>query len=357
MPNQQVHLNRVKQHRLAKGMSQVELAQAAGISRAGLSAIEVQRLVPSVSTALSLAAALSTSVEALFDDSPPATEPVWAAEPAEPPCRFWAADVAGRTVLFPVESASGLAQRQDGVWKLRNAALPAADVMRRTLVVATCDPAAGHLALEYGRQTPFRIIVLRRSSRAALDLVQRGLVHVAGIHFAEADSRHTNQQVLEQEQSSLALQLLPVARWEEGVAHASGLKLRSARQAANPRLRWIGRHEGAGARRCQDEVLGNRRPPQHVAADHADVVASIRSGFADAGICVRLAAAESQLNFLSICEEDYDLCFPQSSADDPRVAALIEVVRSASFRETIAELPGYRLRRAEPRRVTAGTHT
>ena len=49
--------NRVKQHRLAKGQSQAELAMAAGISRTGLSAIEVQRLVPSVATALALAPA------------------------------------------------------------------------------------------------------------------------------------------------------------------------------------------------------------------------------------------------------------------------------------------------------------
>ena len=43
----------------------------------------------------------------------------------------------------------------------------AREAARRTLVVATCDPAANFLALEYSRQTPFRMIVLRRSSREA----------------------------------------------------------------------------------------------------------------------------------------------------------------------------------------------
>ena len=92
-------LNRVKQHRLAQSRSQADLAMAAGISRTGLSAIESQRLVPSVAAALALARALQTSVEDLFDELPQ-TEAVWACVPTRFPCRFWAAEVAGRACPF-----------------------------------------------------------------------------------------------------------------------------------------------------------------------------------------------------------------------------------------------------------------
>jgi molybdate-binding protein len=167
------------------------------------------------------------------------------------------------------------------------------------------------------------------------------------VHLADSHSTSGNRGVIEQTGLALDMQLLAVARWEEGVAYAPGLKLRSARQAASSKLRWIGRKTGAGARRCQDEVLRSRPAPRHVAGDHADVVASIRTGFADAGVCVRLVAEEAQTGFLPVSEEDYDLCFPSESADDPRIAALVDVVRSPSYREALAELPGYRLRRAE----------
>lgn len=349
-------LNRVKEHRLAKGQSQVELAQAAGISRAGLSAIEIHRLVPSVSTALALAKALQTSVEALFDRLPSDTEPVWAYSPSTYSSRFWAADVRGRAMLYPVEPTSGTFVRHDGVAHGSDPIPVARDIARRTLVIATCDPAAGYLALEYGRQTPFRMIVLRRSSRDALGLIKQGLAHVAGVHLAESISSAGNQQAIEQERLPFDVNLFAMAKWQEGVAHSPGIKLRSVRQAINTRLRWIGRSQGAGARRCQDEVLGSRRSPRHIASDHGDVVASIRSGFADAGICVRLVAEEAHVNFLNICEEDYDLCFPSSYADDPRLAALVDVVRSPQYRETIADLPGYQLRPADLHtvRATAG---
>jgi DNA-binding XRE family transcriptional regulator len=44
--------NRVRPYRESRGWSQAELARRAGISRAAVSAIEVNRLVPSVTAAL-----------------------------------------------------------------------------------------------------------------------------------------------------------------------------------------------------------------------------------------------------------------------------------------------------------------
>ena len=249
--------------------------------------------MPSVATALALARALRTSVEALFDDLPH-SEAIWADQPTRFPCRFWSAEVAGRTVLYAAEGTTGLAVRPDGKTEGIAVASQALQSARQTIIVATCDPAANFLALEYARQTPFRMIVLRRSSRQAMELVASGLAHVAGVHLAESRSAAGNQSALARAGLRSDVRLLAVAKWEEGVAHSPAVKLRSVKQAASAKLRWIGRSAGAGARRCQDEVLGGRRLPRHVATDHTDVVASIRSGFADAGVCVRLVAEEAQ---------------------------------------------------------------
>jgi DNA-binding XRE family transcriptional regulator len=63
--------NPVLARRLARQWSQAELAQRAGISRAAVSAIEVERLSPSVATALALAAVFECSVEELFGRAQP----------------------------------------------------------------------------------------------------------------------------------------------------------------------------------------------------------------------------------------------------------------------------------------------
>ncbi len=80
---------------------------------------------------------------------------------------------------------------------------------------------------------------------------------------------------------------------------------------------------------------------EHVAADHTGVVETIRSGWAQAGVCIRLCAVEAGLGFLAVREEDYDLCYRCDQEDDPRVRALFNAVRSLSFRRSLGELPGY----------------
>src|SRR5262252_10314124 len=109
--------NHVKQLRLARGWSQAELARRASISRAAVSAIEVERLVPSVATALALAAAFGCTVEALFGlTAGRPADPEWAWPPGRTPCRYWQAEVRGRVLRFPAEANPAGVIPHDGVF-------------------------------------------------------------------------------------------------------------------------------------------------------------------------------------------------------------------------------------------------
>jgi molybdate-binding protein len=229
----------------------------------------------------------------------------------------------------------------DGVARHASDLPPRLEQARTTLVLATCDPAAGLLAGAYRRHGGFRLIAFTRASGEALDLVERGLAHVAGVHLAAAGGKRGNAAVIAGRPAASNLSLLHVARWEEGLAMQPATRLRSASSAARGKLRWVGRSTGAGARRCQDEILGPRRAPRHVASDHRGVVEAIRSGWADVGVCLRLASEEGQLAFLSVGEEAYDLCFRRDQAADPRLAALVQTIRAPEYRRLLAELPGY----------------
>jgi molybdate-binding protein len=71
------------------------------------------------------------------------------------------------------------------------------------------------------------------------------------------------------------------------------------------------------------------------------VAEAIRGKWADAGVCLRLTSEEANLSFLSVRREPYEICFPDSLAEDPRLAALSTVVRSGRYRRLLGELPGY----------------
>src|SRR5205807_9069006 len=129
-------------------------------------AIEVSRLVPAVAAALSLAATFDCSVEDLFgegnSEQPDPSSWAWAIGKA--PCRYWQAGVSGRVLSYPVEpTAAGLLEHdgvfQNGAFHTKSRLTP-----DRTLVMASCDPAAGLLAAEVSRLGGCRVIVLPRSS-------------------------------------------------------------------------------------------------------------------------------------------------------------------------------------------------
>src|SRR6266851_3753947 len=108
MANLRQVTNGVKSRRLERGWSQQELARRAGISRAAVSAIEINRLVPSVAAALALAQSFDCSVEDLFGQAraPMEAEPQWAWPAPQEPCRFWQATVGGRRLLYPIETTA-----------------------------------------------------------------------------------------------------------------------------------------------------------------------------------------------------------------------------------------------------------
>jgi molybdate-binding protein/DNA-binding XRE family transcriptional regulator len=334
----QLH-NRVKTFRQQRGWSQEELARRAGISRAAVSAIEIQRLVPSVESALALARTFGCRVEDLFGEN--GTDEIsWAWPPPVEPCRFWHAEVGGRQLLFPVEATAAGVLAHDGVFREGVCTHTGEAHSQQTLVMASCDPAAAMLASEYARSGGFRLLVLQRSSREALELLRRGLVDVAGIHLASGDHDEQNAAAV---RTALGAghSLLRVTRWQEGLAVGPTAPAGSLRTLLGAKVRWVGREPGSGARQCQDEVLGDHAAPRRLARDHRGVAEAVRCGWADVGVCVRLVCEEAGLRFIRVREAAYDLCFATAKESEPRIRTLIETVRAVNYRRWLAELPGY----------------
>ncbi|MGH3051101.1 MAG: helix-turn-helix transcriptional regulator [Gaiellaceae bacterium] len=62
--------NRVKEERVARGLSQAQLAEALGVSRQTVIAIESDRYSPSLPLAFRIARFFATTIEGLFEPSP-----------------------------------------------------------------------------------------------------------------------------------------------------------------------------------------------------------------------------------------------------------------------------------------------
>jgi molybdate-binding protein/DNA-binding XRE family transcriptional regulator len=337
--------NDLRERRSRLGWTQHDLARRSGLSRTGIGAIESGRLIPSTAAALALARALECRVEDLFrlrEPNPPAN---WAWPPARTSGRYWTAEVGGVVRLYPVEpSAQGLIPH-DGTFGTDGLEPGEPADPRRTLVLATCDPAIGLLAAELARTSGIRVVALHRSSRAALQLLAQGLVHAVGLHLAGPGQPEGNATAV-RETAGPGFSLLRLAEWEEGIASSPCTAITSARQALERDRVWVGREAGSGARQCLDELFEGGEPPARTARDHRGVAEAIRAGWAEVGVCHRLASDEAGLDFLPLRHEAHDLCFAQSTESDPRLEALVAAVRSPRLRRSLGELPGYDTRAA-----------
>ncbi len=255
--------------------------------------------MPSVAAALTLAAVFGCRVEDFFGGAAADGDTeTWAWPPTREPCRFWQARVADRVLLFPVEPTVAGVVRHDGIFQNGAAKLSGDVAPENTLVMASCDPAAGLLANELACAASVRLLVLHRSSSQALDLLRQGLVDVAGIHLATATNEKGNAWAAKAILGT-GYSLLELACWQEGLALGSGVAAGSVQALVRSRLRWIGREPGSGARQCQDDLLQGRPQPRRLAQDHRGVAEAIRCGWADVGVCVRLVCKEAGLQFVN----------------------------------------------------------
>ncbi|MCS7089899.1 MAG: substrate-binding domain-containing protein [Verrucomicrobiota bacterium] len=343
MAEQPPDIHPVARVRRALGWSQAELARQAGLPRSTVSAIETRQLTPSVTAALALARALACSVENLFGVVTLASAektPRWAWRPPASPARFWTAEVHSQRFLFPIEDSCWHGMAHDGVATDGHQIEANGDSAERTLVLACCDPGAWLLATEYARTTGFRMLVFERSGAEALDLLKRGLVHLAGLHRSTESQPELN---LETVRSYLGrgYWLLHLADWEEGLAVRPANRRHSMASLVRSSRRWALREPGSAARECLEQWIECRSVDGQVVHGHRAVALAVRSGWADAGVCVRLAAEESRLDFFCLRRERLDLCFPGSLRRDPRIRALLQLIRTSAYRRQVNELPGY----------------
>jgi putative molybdopterin biosynthesis protein len=329
--------------RIACGWSQAELARRADIPRTTVSAIEGERLTPSVTTALALARSLGCSVEELFGTGfteSVTASPTWAWPPHIDPCRYWEAEVGGRRLLFPVEGLSLNDLPHDGIWQGGAERDSGPTIAEETLVLACCDPAAGLLASEYARASGFRLLVIERSGGAALELLRKGLIHLAGLHRSTPDRPLRNIETVH-ERLGNGYRLLRAASWQEGLALPVAERSSSSTTIARQCRRWALREKGSAARECLDELLGGQPVSGKPVHGHGAVAEAVRAGWASAGVCVKLTAQDAGLHFIPVRTEMLDICYSDSLAHDPRMLALIRLLRSRSHRRLISELPGY----------------
>jgi DNA-binding XRE family transcriptional regulator len=321
---------RVREARIAAGLSQAALAGAAGVSRQAVGAIEAGLHRPSVDAALAVAAAVGRPVEELFGAAESRFEPVLG-----PPAADGTAVLAARVGDRVVHAAAGRALAFEG-WPRANAVmdggrpklLPGADL--DGLVMVGCDPALGLAAA----LAPRRLIALSGSTGRALEATRAGRAHVALVHGPRRRFPRPPAGTVR----------LHLARWRVGVA-SQGRRARSIAELCERRTRVVQRDDDAASQKAFVAAVaaaGGRRPAGPVASGHVDVARRVAQG-AVAGVTMEPAAITWGLRFAPLEEHASEVWIDGRWADHPGAAALAELLRSPTFTSRLALVGGYEL--------------
>ncbi len=349
--------NRVRELREARGLSQIELAAAASLTRQSVGAIEAGRATPAVDVAIRLARALGCAVEELFGGC--------AAESVVPESTGAANDgrlalgfIAGRWVSYPLDrdgmriSADAVAGR-GAVELLR----PESEA-RENLIVTGCAGALGLLTDRLNaRSGAGRFVWIDRSSTAALTALAGDRTHVAGVHLVDDGSGEANVPDVRRHAIASTVVLTTLGRWEAGLVLAAGnpKRIRASADLGRRGLRIVAREAGSGARRLLERELA-RAGHSHQLVDsvravvrsHLAVAEAVALGAADVGVATRDVALMHGLQFIPLAEERYDLATPLGFVDDPRMQRLFNAMTAAPFRRELGAL-GYDVSRCGDR--------
>ncbi len=364
--------NSLQRHRTARGWTQAQLGERAGITRQSYAAIESGRSVPSTEVALRLARALGLPVEDVFtlpseDDG----ELISVRSGFGPmgPGRIRLARVGGETLAFPLESggrhsgvlADGVVESgslgfagEEGAPR-ESVARPSLRSLRpprppAELVLVGCDPAMGLLATFLGEEHGIEVLWIPTGSRRALETLAAGRAHVAGIHLPEPEGRGYNRGWVDR------LVPFPASRvrfatWEQCLVLAPGnpLGIQGVRDLTRPGVRLLNREPGSGSRvllqlQCEAEgvpVEALAGFQETAASSHEAVGSGVAAGAADAGVAIRAIARNRGLGAVTLAWEPFELVLPDHFRDLEAMQILLATLRRPVLQRQVEALGGY----------------
>lgn len=340
---------RLRLSRLAAGLSQSELAAMAGVSRQAIAGMESGSWSPSLPVAIRLAVALRTSVEQLF--APPSVPTVVSAHTlrslSNTPVRAQLAEVFGRWVAMPLDRDQATQQG----FRVATGEIGESGTSRwgpsaeRAILVAGCDPALPLIAGALPSfPAPWQLRWWSCGSRAALQLLDEGVVHAAAVHQPTTD----RSALPDKERFAR----IGFASWTEGVLTHSPRQVETAglAQLVEAGLRLVNREVGAEARSLLDRELRSLKVPEEAVngyetrvASHIAVAGAIASGLADFGIATEPVALALGLSFEPLTHEDCVIVVSRSQLESPELAALLSSLGTAELHRQLGSLPGYSL--------------
>lgn len=276
--------------------------------------------------------------------------------------------VGGEVVAVPIQRGAGLITsltRADGIVRIPHdeegydagktvtveLLKPAGAIDSNIIMIGSHDNTIDVIASELkARDSRLHLSSSNVGSLGGLVALRKGHAHLAGSHLLDTTDGTYNFSFIEKYLRGIPVRVVELTRRQQGFMLAPGnpKRLRTIQDLAQDNVRFINRQAGAGTRILFDYELQKAGiSPEQINGyeqeeyTHMAVAVAILSGRADVGMGIYAAAKALGLEFMPVSEERYDLIIREDAFGDPKMAILMEVIRSDEFREMVRNLGGY----------------
>ncbi len=321
-------MSRLAQHRKAAGLTQVQLADRAGVSRQLIGAVEAGRNIPRVDAAVAIAATLGVSVESLFGSDGAPSDVLTGAAPREGDL-LRAGRVGARLVTAPLHRGTEGWGPADG--RLVGGDFESLSDLRDGLIVVGCEP--GLEVLERSlRQAGAAAVAVLASSAAAIAALQAGRAHAAVVHGP----------ALGRADEVTGIARIRLASWEVGLAGAPDAGTGWVEAALGGRAPVAQREQGAGVQQTFLSVAETSEIPGPTVAGHLDAASyAVLGGMA--AVTIEPAAAAVGAVFHSFEVHHSELWIGSDWVDDRAIIEALDVLAGRAFQLRLAAVGGYDL--------------
>ncbi|MBQ0014940.1 MAG: molybdopterin biosynthesis protein [Oscillospiraceae bacterium] len=228
---------------------------------------------------------------------------------------------------------------------------PKADLDNTLTIIGSHDPIIDEITDILKRDNKDSVVSSSHvGSMGAIMAIKRGEAQMGAIHLLDENTGKYNDVYVNKHFPNGGVVL------EKGVKRIQGLMIAKG----NPKgikgfadisrddISYVNRQKGSGTRILCDylmsqngikesDVYGYEREE----FTHTSVAAQIASGTADAGLGIYSAALTYDLDFIPICNEEYDFLIDESAIGSEKIQSFLKVLHSDELKQRLVRLGGY----------------
>jgi putative molybdopterin biosynthesis protein len=187
-------------------------------------------------------------------------------------------------------------------------------------------------------------------SMAGLMALKRGECQLAGAHLLDPETGNYNLTHIKKIFKDKNIALITLVERQQGfyVKKGNPKNIKNIDDLKSNKISFVNRQRGAGTRVLFDYLLHKKdiNAAEISGYDqeeftHIAAAIAVGRGSADAALGIEAAAKATEVDFIPVTEERYDLILFEKDLQDPRIEYLISLLRNNAIQKKIKKLGGY----------------